>query len=577
MITLSTRSLAAFALLHLPALSAPRIADRNGVRSLATIDDRSVLAQGAVFEVNGEELGPAGGVEAEIPYSGSLQGSSVSLTPVAGGSAVRAFLISASARRIVAVLPSTAASGDYRVTVSSQSGDSAAGVPVKVAVRAFGLITASGIAGSAAGGRIVSPDGGEPAALSMANAAGPGATLELDATGLGPIPGPDNEPPGEENAAPDAVLLIGGIEVPVSYLGRNPGKPGYDRVSIQLPAEGLPSGCAVLAQIRTGDYRTPVCSIPLRAADEAACTHPLGVSSEGLAALARGGSIVRGTFTLVRLVGQSRAANMTFESRVDQFSGAFASFTAEEIETMTARSLLAAKPDANGCTLFDSAAGEPQGMFVDAGPSLVLTGPAWNRTIPRGIGQAMNVYGQVLDSKLNGNPTPGPPTPGLLFGPGPYTLTGPGGAVVGPFQFQVNVSPVFQWTNMDATTEVDTSRDLVFRYSGGMPDDTVAATQTVRGPAPEEPSRIVSRSWICLGKAGAGSLTVSSSLLQKMPRVSAAELAAPSSGRTSSLTLGMYNPDGVGLFRAPLTAGGQTELIPFLYNYTWSKVPVPVR
>jgi hypothetical protein len=43
------------------------------------------------------------------------------------------------------------------------------------------------------------------------------------------------------------------------------------------------------------------------------------------------------------------------------------------------------------------------------------------------------------------------------------------------------------------------------------------------------------------------------------------------------VSLASYNPTGAGEFRAPLTEGGMTELTAFIFSYTYSKAPVPVR
>ena len=114
------------------------------------------------------------------------------------------------------------------MTASAATGTSNA-VAVKVAARNFGPVTNLGSAGGAALGRTIPSDGSDPTALSLGNAAETGSTIEIDATGLGPIESADNELPSENNLEPGALLVIGGVEIPVAYLGRNPGRPGFDR------------------------------------------------------------------------------------------------------------------------------------------------------------------------------------------------------------------------------------------------------------------------------------------------------------------------------------------------------------
>ena len=218
----------------------PKIADRTGVQILAAAEDRSILARGSVFEITGEELGPTDATAAEIPYPIELAGVSVKLTSVADPAAVVSpYLISASASRIVAVLPSTTPAGDYLVTIAL-NGEASNAFQVKVAERNFGLLTNTGGFAGTAQARVLA-EGVDPAPVTFASAASPGATLEFDATGLGPIDGADNELPSEANLAPDALLLIGDHQVPVTYLGRNPSKPGY-RQTRRHPAIGEPPG-----------------------------------------------------------------------------------------------------------------------------------------------------------------------------------------------------------------------------------------------------------------------------------------------------------------------------------------------
>jgi uncharacterized protein (TIGR03437 family) len=573
----------------------PRIAaDSAGVRSLAASSDRTAVARGGVFEIQGQGLGPApapdaetGIFKAEAPYPLEFVGVSVAIYPSDGDAAASAgaYLVSVSERRIVAQLPSTLPPGAYRAIVTFNGEKSEPSAVFKVADSNPGIVVSTGGNSGLAAGQIVpaADDQQAPSPITLANAASPGITIQLDLTGFARDEAsgtPENEPQPENNLFPEAVILIGELEVPISYLGPNPNKPGYFLLTATLPSEGLPTSCLEAIRIRLNADATldgPV-YLPLRAAGEPFCKHPNGVTDEGLATLAAGGSIVRGSFTLVRVSGESSSGGMTFRTVSDQLSGGFVRYTAEEIAEMAIRSLSASKVDPEtGCVIFDEVEGVSGGVFVDAGPNIKLTDPVWNHTVARGTGVSLNQYNVSLSSFFNGAPIPGVPTAGLIYNPGPHNITGPGGAVVGPFSVDINASPAMRWTNMDATTEVDTSKDLVFTHSGAGAEDTIAATGTVHGPAPEDTSRMVKRAWICYSKGGAGRVVVPSSLLRKLPRVTAAELANSRSGRYSSLAIGSYNPEGEGVFRAPLTEGGLTERAVFLFNYTWAKTPVPVR
>jgi uncharacterized protein (TIGR03437 family) len=560
-----------------PAIAAPKIATNAGVRTLASVENRGVLARGSVFEVNGEALGPEDAAVADVPHPVTLAEVTVTLISTVDSSVVvSAFIIAANATRLVAIVPSSASDGDYAVTTSFNAETSSNSFPVKIASSNFGPVTNIGSFGGMALGRILA-DGADPVTISLSNSITPGATLEMDATGLGPLDIADNDFPVEANLFPEAVLLIGELQVPVTYVGRNPLKPGFDRIVVTLPSEGVPSGCVVPARIQIGEVVTLMFSLPILGPDETSCRHPLGLTPEGLTVVSNGGSIVRGGFTLVHLVGQSSAGGQVFESSGDQISGGFVRYTAEELARVAAAGIIANVYDADGCTIYDAITGTSSGQYVDAGPSVSLVDPGWRLDIPRGSAESLNQYNLTLNLLLNGSPVPGLNTPRLMFAPGRHTIEGPGGEVVGPFSIDIDISNPMQWTNMSDIREVDTSKDLTLTFSGAGPDDEVIATASVKGPAPEAPARIVTRVWLCKTKGAAGKIVVKSSLLQKMPKVSATELATPSLGRSSSLTVGSYSPTGMGEFRAPLTNGGITEIAVFLFNYTHSKAPVPVR
>ncbi len=191
----------------------PLVASPGGVLSLATTSDRGVLARGSVFEVTGTELANGDAVSAEVPYPLELNGVSIAIVSADGTVAAQAYLVSTAETRLVAIVPSSLPAGDYVVTVTN-NGEPSLGTPVKVVDSNFGLVTNTGSAGGGVSGRILK-EGVEPGALTFVNSALPGSTLELDATGLGPLEAPDNEYPAEANWRDGVVVVLGGVEIPV--------------------------------------------------------------------------------------------------------------------------------------------------------------------------------------------------------------------------------------------------------------------------------------------------------------------------------------------------------------------------
>jgi uncharacterized protein (TIGR03437 family) len=533
------------------AAGKPKIADKEGVRTLATVADRGAMARGSVFEVRGEALAAEG---------------AATLVELASkdGVKVEAAVVSAVGERVVAVAPVEMAPGEYQVTVSV-GGEASGAAAVKVVERNFGLITNTGSYGGMVRARVLQ-EGMEPVEVTLAAAVAAGATVELEATGLG-------------GASVEARVMLGGRELEVLAAGPDETRPGYDKVVVKLPGEEMEAGCLVLLKVAVGEAETVAATLPVLAPEETMCRHPWGLTEESLRTLAAGGSLIHGGFTLVKMTGLTSAAGMTFESKIEQMSGGFVRFTAEAVAWMSANALIAAAYDAKGCLVHDALVG-PGGEYVDAGESLKLAGPAWTVNLPRGTvaGQGLNQYNLTLDSRFNGMPLPMvPPPPGLQIAPGKYTLTGTGGTVVGPFEVEVEASPELVWTNRAAVAEIDTGNDLTLTWTGAGAADTVTASGLVRGPAPEDTARIVNRVWVCKARGDAGSVTVPAELLKKLPRVSAAELADPKSDRYASLSLAAQNPPELGNFRAPLTEGGTTELVAFLASSWSSRSPVVVK
>ncbi len=227
--------LAACLMLASAAWAAPKISAK-GVRSVASVKE-STIARGSVFLVLGSELGPAEGMKGEVPYPADLNGLAVTVATPDGAATYQAYVREANAGRVVAILPSAVPAGEFEVTVS-RSGETSNKVKVNVVDAAFGLATQTVVAG----GPVVAltrPAEGDPARIGFVTSAKPGQTIEIWATGYGPSEKPDNEFPDEANLVEGAVAVVGTKEVPVSYLGRHPGQPGYQRVVLTLPESEL--------------------------------------------------------------------------------------------------------------------------------------------------------------------------------------------------------------------------------------------------------------------------------------------------------------------------------------------------
>ena len=555
-----------------PLAAKPKIDDKTGVRSRATVADATVLAQGSAFVVTGSALGPDEGATAEVPYPQELAGVKVTLTAASDAGVFDAFLISVAAGRIVAIVPSAVSAGSYAVSVS-YGGETSNSFKITIADVNFGLLTNTGANGGMAEARIRTPNAGA-VPVTYVNGATPGVTLEFSATGLGSTGEADNEYPAEANRVDGAVLVIGGHEVPTTYIGRDPAKPGHDKVVVTLPAENLTFDCSVMFQLRLGATTTGTFSLPIVGELGAVCANSLGISPEGLQTLSQGGGVVLGGMALARVIATVKSGGITYESKGDQFSGGFVAYSAQSIADMMARSqFLRDALNANNCTVYTPLPGSG-GEYVDTGDRLTLTSPAWTLQVPR-TPTAPNVYSLLLAQVFTGITIP--PLPGALnqtIVAGRYKLEGTGGTVVGPFTAEIDVSEQFIWTNGAGLDSVDRGKDLILTWTGGAPADLVQASATVRGYAPENPAQVVDRVFQCAAPASAGRMVVPTSILQQMPILKS---IAPGPGVTfyGSLAIAHTSPNDYSVvFRAPLVAGGSTESAAFVFGYTIARSPV---
>ncbi|MGJ5815519.1 hypothetical protein [Paludibaculum fermentans] len=562
----------------------PLVASPGGVLSLATTADRGVLARGSVFVVNGVELAEGDAVSAEVPYPQELNGVSIAITSADGSLSAQAYMVSTAETRLVAIVPSSLPAGDYVVTVTN-NGEPSVGTAVKVADSSFGLVTNTGAAGGGVVGRILK-EGAEPSALTFVNSALPGSTLELDATGLGPVEAPDNEFPLEVNAREGVVLVLGGMEIPVSYIGRNPLKPGYDKVVVTLPSDVTLTGCLTMFQLRIGEAISSQYSLPLAAlpsegepveASGAVCSGLAGVSVDGLKTLSEGGTLIGGGMTLNRVISTTRSGTVTYTQTSDFFSGGFIQWTAAQyLDNLARGQFQLANRDANGCVVWDVPV-TSGGVYVDAGDGLALAGPAWNTAVPRNVADP-NIYNVTLNSLLTGLPTPViTPSLGLNIVGGHYELSGQGGSVVGPFTVSLDVSDPFTWTNQGAFTDkLDRSKDVVFTWTGGQPNDMIVASGYAHGPAPEDASKLVTRAFSCYTTADKGQVTLAASQVQKLPLIAAIKYTDPTGAWMANVSLAHSNPDNTGFFSAPLVNGGTTESAGFRYGYSYAVGPLTI-
>lgn len=503
------------------------------------------IAQGSIFVIFGTAMGPANLVSATgLPLAASLpatNGTSVAVS--SGGQTVNAYLIYTSAGQVAAILPSNTPVGLANATVT-YNGQASKPVAINVVKTQFGIFTQNSQGNGPAIAQVFSGSP-TPSLMALAAPAQPGSTLVVYGTGLGAIPGADNQPPGAVQVGSNVTVNIAGNVVPASYAGRSPDFPGLDQVNFVLPS-GVPNGCYIPAEVTASGRPSNLIYLSIAPAGAEACTHPLGLPAAALRKLDTfGGTVNTGLFLMLRAVVLGVPA--------EGAGGLFDTVNANGAFQLYSRILFAFGgynfPVAAGsCAVLDSI-DPPSGFSV---PDFTT------------IGGKELMAGSFLNlSGTNGNsavvPRQIPDTGGYLtvffstLGKGTWTLTGSGGPDIGSFTAKTDLPEDLVWSNAGNLSNPPRS-DLTILWTGA--NLNAQSLVTVVGSSvvvnPNDPSLSRGKQFFCNALASAGRTVIPASVVSQLPSSSVA------SGEVYFGQLGIYSGNG-STFTAPLTGGGTVD------------------
>ena len=416
------------------------------------------LAPDTVLVIFGSAMGPtslATGPGSNYPTS--LAGTSITFTPAAGGAAINAKMVYSIAGQIAGLLPSSITPGTYAVRVT-YNGVSSAPQNATVVARSFGIATANSAGTGTAQATIGNVNGGLSLTRFTSGSvafggfnwtltpAHPGDTLVLWGTGGGADPANDTGgTSGDQTAAGNFMVNVGGRQIRPLYAGASSGYPGLWQINFTLPADITPD-CFASVQVSAGGELSNTVRIPIAAAGQTACSDP-DLSPEMLAKLDAGADIVFAAF------GLYRARSTTLNATAEAASGFVARYKAAKF------ALTYSRPRFGYCRVYDRTypvngldPASPEAA-LDAGAALPLSGP--------GLPQASSL----------GRLPAGPLAPAYAYVPsrpfeaGLYTLTGNGGSQVGPFSVSTNFPANFTVTNWDSVTAIDRTRTLTLNWT----------------------------------------------------------------------------------------------------------------
>ncbi len=521
------------------------------------------IAQGSIFVVKGSNLSASGYSASGFPLLNLYNGVKITFTPAAGGSGTDAFMIytynQSGVNQLAAVLPSTLAVGTYNVTVTNANVVSAP-FSVKVVAAKPGIISQDSTGtGLAVVQNFISQSQldinrfttGSVSGVSISPAR-PGQTLIAWGTGLGPVPGGDNNASAGYDFTKNGVnvqVIVGGTAITPFYAGRAPGLAGADQIDFTLPGN-IATGCTVSFQISVnGTLSNPTFISIAPDANSTACVSP-GFTTSQLQKFDNGGSYTTGAFSIVNESATVLGTSATFGS----ISGAFDRFTGFQLSAATSSGTYSVSTSGS-CTVTtttgsSSAVSTPTPIGLDAG-KITVTGPSASGLTNQLLTQTTTTVNGVPRITYSVSLAGSLPIPGSVNGnivAGTYNLNGAGGKDVGPFNASVTIgAPIVVTGGLPST--VNRSQGLPLAWTGGNANDIL---EIVGSSAAVSNGVTSGASFVCLTTAGAGSFTVPSSILSQLP---AASTTAAGTGATS-LTV---STGTIANFTAPLVAGGTID------------------
>lgn len=466
----------------------------------------SAIAQGSIFVIYGQNLGPAQLLKASaFPLPTTLSGTSVEAT--VNGKKVAAFMLYTWTTQVAAVLPSNTPTGQGTITVT-YNGRTSAPEPVQVASNGFGIFTLNQ---GGTGPAVVTDTNFQ--VITLTHAAQPGQTLVLWGTGLGAIKTRDDMPPPVGDFSAPATVWVGSQQATVLYHGRTSCCAGLDQVNFIVPS-GV-TGCYVPIALQMGSTPSNFGSIAVSGNGDV-CSDPNGLSASQLHLVASGVNLRLGTVNLVRSVqlGNLPPPFPAGNTISDYGSASFALYTPQQADHW-----LGPFPSASpgNCMVFPASGDslsvldptQPQGL--DAGLEIRVSGANGTKQLTEEL-QQTGFYTAFLGGSAGGVAP--------YLDPGSYTFSATGGADVGAFQGQVQMPPAVTWTNAAAITTVDRSQGVTLTWTGGAADGFVYISgYSVAQPTSQQTTSNASAAalFLCSALASAGKFTVPPVVLLALP------------------------------------------------------------
>jgi hypothetical protein len=320
-------------------------------------------------------------------------------------------------------------------------------------------------------------------------------------------------------------VLLGNVTISPAYAGRAPGLSGVDQIDFQLPST-VTLGCYVPLQVVVNGNASNTVTMAINN-NRQPCSDASPFSAPSRSG-GKNASIALARLSYTEPASASKIGNGTVDVAMGTFNQS--SGTGD-----LGFSLFASLPPINTCTYYNNV-GSLNGLLggqvpssanaatpLDAGPTITVKGPNGTQGVAYADSSAqVSPYLGVLGT--GGGWTAlglGPGTP--FLDTGTYTVTGPGGKDVGPFQYTMQIPSGATWANRDSITAVDRSKGLTIQWSGGNSSTQLVAIIGFSS----NPATNVSGGFACLSDMAPQSFTVPANFLANLP-------ATPASGNAMS-------------------------------------------
>ena len=360
---------------------------------------------------------------------------------------------------------------------------------------------------------------------------------------------------GDQTAAGNFRVLLADTVIVPDYAGTSFGLPGLWQVNFTIPADFKPD-CFNRLQISADGVLSNHAILAVAPAGETLHQHCLRRGGAGRTRQRRqthGRQSARFVGGLHDHDGESDECD---EWHFATITGLFTRYDAEAIIE------LASGLRIGPCIIYRKTAAQPHlgigipSANLSAGPNLGITGPGVpaNSTMTRG--DPTNYY--FVPDNLNA---------------GTYTISGPGGPDIGPFEASVDVPANFMVPDFPNFDRINRANPFTFNWTGGGGDDgtvtiNILTSKTISGSNNDPDTWIIARSTVfCQVPASLGTFTVSPEVLSYLTLAS----LDPLTGTDGNLSINAMKESAAGTFRPPLTAGGTVDFGGYLYSLGFTR------